>query len=117
MKKVCPYKWEQFEWHDLKVPEQPDGTSCGVFTMMFLKHWHGDENEIDSFRNWNTLREAGQVLVTNQLRIDICCSLMKDKTNLLKETIQGEANKFCEELKARLLEKGGGNDRGKKRKV
>lgn len=114
---VCPYIWDDFEWHDIDVPIQPDKASCGVFTMAFLKEWDGDVNEIKCFQNWQKKKKDEKVSVTNRLRIELCCSIVKDKTNIVRESMQAEANEFCQQLKTSLFAKEGGDGRGKKRKM
>ena len=41
-----PYDYDFFDWEQQNVPVQPDGASCGVFTMKFCAEWESATEEM-----------------------------------------------------------------------
>ncbi|GAA0159483.1 hypothetical protein LIER_38877 [Lithospermum erythrorhizon] len=98
----CPYQWDSFFWYDADMPKQPDGSTCGIMVMIFLKEWNGSETEIESFGGWTSDDKEELLRQTTQFRIDLCCSLVNYKKNCLRANIQRMANNFCKQREGNL---------------
>ena len=102
-KMICPYVWDQFgEWIAPVMPRQPDGSSCGVFTMMFCEEWTGNEKDLPSFYQWKSLQKKVKVMRTNAMRIRMCKSIMTDESNKDATRFIEQANEYYKKLEMNL---------------
>ena len=82
-----PYDFSTFGWTTPMVPTQPDGSSCGVFTMIFCDEWKGEAVQMKSFAGWNMPRLASkkkeneQLNIVNKLRMKLCLDIVLHDSN------------------------------------
>ena len=98
-----PYKWNEWQWNNPKLPEQPDSTSCGVFVMKLLEQWE-DDKEMVSFQTWKQDNKQKRIKLVRQMRMDLCVAILTSATNGLAQQMQEEADAYYRRKLIALME-------------
>ena len=95
--------WDEWRWVEPHVPQQPDKTSCGVFTMKYMDEWDGLEDGMFSFSLWDRFSTYLKRKEVRQLRMDLCTEILNHKSNEIIMDVRIKAEEYGKNLKNEWL--------------